>query len=259
MRWESPPRKGYNSGKEYHGTNQYHAAKRLILEQPSPVAASELESRLHANLNAVQARIAAACNRAGREFNSVQLVAVTKAVGIDECRILHALGVTHMGENRIEIAAPKVEALGSAITWHMIGNIQRRKAREVVQIFDRVDAVDRLELAEALQRRLEGTDKHLPVLLEVNVSGEVSKHGFAPEDLPNALRDLGAFNHLQITGLMTMAPFDAPEPDIRAYFRHLKALTRDHGLPECSMGMTNDYEIAIEEGATQVRIGSALF
>lgn len=224
----------------------------------------ELEERLGANLERVRERIAAACARAGRDVEEVTLVAVTKGVGIEECRILRGLGVAHMGENRIEVAGPKVavlggDALGGAVCWHMIGNIQRRKAREVVQLFDRVDAVDRVEVAEALQRRLEGTGKRLPVLLEVNVSGEASKHGFEPGQLAGALGEITGFGQLEVAGLMTMAPFDAPEAAIRGYFGRLKALAGEHGLQECSMGMTNDFEIAIEAGATQVRVGSALF
>ena len=217
--------------------------------------------RIANNLAEVRGRIQAACARADRTASEVQLIAVTKAVDTAACRALYDLGERHFAENRVDVAGGKISALADAegICWHMIGNIQRRKAREVAQLFDVVDAVDRVELAEALQRRLEGSEKQLPILLEVNVSGEASKHGLAPAEVAPALAALHAFDHLQPRGLMTMAPFDAPEAEIRAYFRRLKALTTEHGLPECSMGMTNDYEIAIEEGATQVRIGSALF
>lgn len=215
--------------------------------------------RLARNLDAVRSRMASACARAGRSSDAVRLVAVTKSVDIATCEVLRDLGVTEMGENRIDIAGPKVDALGRAICWHMIGNIQRRKAREVLQIFDQVDAVDRVELAEALERRLEATERTMPILVEVNVSGEAVKHGFSPGALPEALRAIAAFGHLEVRGLMCMAPFDAPAEQIRNYFRSLKTLTQAHGLPECSMGMTQDFEIAIEEGATQVRVGSALF
>lgn len=215
--------------------------------------------KLEKNLAEVRACMAGACARAGRDIDSVTLVAVTKSVDIEACRVLRGLGVSHFGENRVDIAAAKVKALDPASVWHMIGNIQRRKAREVVEIFDRVDAVDRIELAEALQRRLEGTEKSLPVLLEVNVSGEPTKHGFTPSDLAPALRGIALYGQLRVEGLMTMAPLDAHERDLRRFFRHLKVLTVEHGLPECSMGMTNDFEIAIEEGATQIRVGSALF
>jgi pyridoxal phosphate enzyme (YggS family) len=201
----------------------------------------------------------AACARSGRSVDAVTLVAVTKSVDVETCRALLALGVTAMGENRVDIAGPKVAALGNAVAWHMIGNVQRRKAREVVGLFDVVDAVDRVELAEALERRLEGGERRLPILLEVNISGEASKHGLAPGDLSAALKAVTAYPHLDVRGLMTMAPFEADDAAIRGYFRQLKSLTVERGLPECSMGMTNDFEIAIEEGATQVRVGSALF
>lgn len=217
------------------------------------------KERLARNLAGVQARMVAACVRAGRAVEEVTLVAVTKSVDVETCRTLHALGVTAFGENRVDIAGPKVAALGNTVTWHMIGNVQRRKAREVVGLFDVVDAVDRVELAEALERRLEAGERRLPILLEVNVSGEESKHGFAPGELSGALKAVAAFPHLDVRGLMTMAPFDVDSAVIRGYFRQLKSLTVEYGLPECSMGMTNDFEIAIEEGATQVRVGSALF
>lgn len=220
-----------------------------------------VSQRITDNLADVRGRMQAACVRAGRSSSEVQLIAVTKSVDVAACRALYDLGERHFAENRVDVAGGKISALADAagICWHMIGNIQRRKAREVAQLFDVVDAVDRVELAEALQRRLEGTEKQLPILLEINVSGEASKHGLPPEEVASTLAALRAFDRLLPRGLMTMAPFDAPEAEIRAYFRRLKALTQDHGLPECSMGMTNDYEIAIEEGATQVRIGSALF
>jgi hypothetical protein len=141
----------------------------------------------------------------------------------------------------------------------MIGNCQRRKAREVVALFDHVDAVDRVELAEALERRCEEQDKTLRILIEVNVSGEEAKQGIGPGEVASVLRQLKQFDRLTVDGLMTMAPFmDDPE-QARPVFAGLRALARDLGLPELSMGMTNDYEVAIEEGATQIRIGTALF
>jgi pyridoxal phosphate enzyme (YggS family) len=141
----------------------------------------------------------------------------------------------------------------------MIGPLQTRKAPEVVAGFSYFDAVDRVRAAEALQQRCEEQDRTLRVLIEVNVSGEASKHGFEPEDLLQALAEMRGFDRLHVDGLMTMAPFGAEEDFLRKCFRRLKQLADRHGLPELSMGMTDDFEIAIEEGATQVRIGRALF
>lgn len=211
------------------------------------------------NLNAIQARIAAAADRADRNAEQVRLVGVTKSVGVSEAKFLFELGVTHLGENRVEEAGEKVAALDTGVTWHMIGAIQRRKARDVVDKFHCVDAVDRLKLAETLQRRCEEAGKTMPILLEVNVSGEKAKHGFTPEELPKALDAVRALDRLTIRGLMTMAPFvDDPE-HTRPVFAKLRELAGKFELPDVSMGMTNDFEIAIEEGATEVRIGSALF
>ena len=210
-------------------------------------------------LEAVRARMQAATERGGRSVDEVRLVAVTKTVGLEEVQALHALGVTDIGENRIETVLPKIEAMGDAMRWHMIGPVQRRKARDVVRLFDRVDAVDRPAAAEALQRRCEDQDRRLAVLVEVNVSGEEQKHGFVPGDLDGALREMQALDRLRVDGLMTMAPFGAPEDVLRPIFRRLRELAEVHGLATVSMGMTDDFEIAIEEGATEVRIGRALF
>ncbi len=213
------------------------------------------------NLAHIRGRIEAAVHRVGRNPREVQLVAVTKTVGIEEIQALRGLGVTDFGENRIEPAQAKIEAVGPAAVWHMIGTVQRRKCPDIVRWFDRVDAVDRLAVAEALDRhcRESGREEPLPVLVEVNVSGEASKHGFAPGELPDALAQMRNLDYVRVDGVLTMAPFvDDPE-DTRPVFARLRRLAVDHGLTTLSMGMTNDFEVAIEEGATQVRIGSALF
>ncbi|MDQ1256212.1 MAG: dependent protein [Candidatus Hydrogenedentes bacterium] len=220
---------------------------------------SSIELKIQNNLAEVRRRIQAAAERAGRTPDTVRLVAVTKTVGVEEARIIHDLGVQDLGENRVHVAQDKIERLDRPARWHMIGNCQRRKAREVVALFDCVDAVDRVKLAEALQRRCEERDKTLRILIEVNVSGEDAKQGIAPGEIAAVLRQVKQFDRLTVDGLMTMAPFvDDPE-QARPVFAGLRALAQDLGLPELSMGMTNDYEVAIEEGATQVRIGSALF
>ena len=211
------------------------------------------------NLERVRARMAEAAGRSGRSSDSVRLVAVTKAVGIEEARTLLELGVRDLGENRVEDARPKVDVVGSQAQWHMIGTVQRRKAGEVVELFACVDSVDRVELAEALERKCTEHEKMMPVLLEVNVSGEASKHGFVPVDLPSALERIYRLAHLRAEGLMTMAPLvDDPE-EVRPVFAALRKLAEQVGLSVLSMGMSNDFEVAIEEGATQVRIGTALF
>ena len=141
----------------------------------------------------------------------------------------------------------------------MVGNIQPRKAKDVVRLFDRVDAVDRIGLADELAARAGGRESALPVLLEVNVSGEPSKHGFVPAELPSVLERVSGLSALRVEGLMTMAPFYDNAERARPLFAALRSLAGTHGLSRISMGMSNDFEIAVEEGATEVRIGTALF
>lgn len=219
----------------------------------------ELHDKIHQNLNTIQANIREVAHKAERDPASIKIIPVTKTVGVEEARILLDLGYTHLAENRLHIAQPKIDALGDAVHWHMIGSIQRRKAKEVVTLFPRVDSVDRLELAHELHKRCEEQGRALEVLLQVNVSGEDVKHGFTPELLPQALKEIQSLSTLTVLGLMTMAPAAAGEDAIRGYFRRLRELRDAHGLTELSMGMSNDYRIAIEEGATEVRIGSAIF
>lgn len=215
--------------------------------------------RLERNLADVRERIARAAERAGRIPGAVRLVAVTKTVTIEEVRTLYDLGIADFGENRIEPAAEKIRAFASPVRWHMIGSVQRRKVRDVVDLFGCVDTIDRVELAEAFEKRCAEVDKHLPVLLEVNVSGESAKHGLSPDSVEAALDRIREMPHLDVQGLMTMAPFVQDEAVLRSVFGNLRLLAERFGLRELSMGMTNDFEIAVEEGATQVRIGSALF
>lgn len=215
--------------------------------------------RLEANLALVRGRIAEALRRSGRADGNVTLVAVTKGRTAEDVRLLYDLGQRHFGENRVPEAQAKIGDLPKDIQWHMIGSVQRRKARDVVQLFQRVDSVDRIQLAASLNVRCAERGVVLPVLVEVNVSGEESKHGLTPEGLAEALRTMSECANLQIQGLMTMAPICEDPEQVRPHFRRLRKLALDNGLQVISMGMSGDYEVAVEEGATEVRIGSALF
>lgn len=218
-----------------------------------------MRGRIGDNLRGIQDSISNATARVGRVGDPPTLIAVTKSVGMPEIEELCSLGVTHFGENRVQQAESKIVANVPHASWHMIGNVQRRKAKEVVRLFHYVDAVDRVELADALAARAAEAGVVLPVLLEVNVSGEESKHGFSTAELPEAFERLERLTALRIEGLMTMAPyFDDPERT-RPTFAGLKSLADRLGLGRISMGMSNDYVVAVEEGATEVRIGSALF
>lgn len=211
------------------------------------------------NLSGVRTTIARACDRAARNPNDVTLIAITKSVGPEPVQILYDLGLRHFGESRVQEAQAKLECVGDDAIWHMVGHVQRRKVGPVVNQFDRIDSVDRIELAETIERRAGEAQKIIPVLAEVNVSGEANKDGFTPEEATEAVAALNGMEHIDIQGLMTMAPrVDDPE-SVRVHFARLRQLSRDLGLSELSMGMSEDYEVAIEEGATQVRIGRALF
>ena len=215
---------------------------------------------------AVRERIAQAAARAGRDPASVALVAVSKTVPAHRVYAAYLTGIRDFGENRVEEALPKQDELPADIGWHMIGHIQSRKARDVVGHFSLVHSLDSLDLAETLQRRADMAAARVPVLVEVNVAGEESKYGFAPSDLPAAVGALQALDRLAVRGLMTMAPIVGDPEAARPVFRDLRDL-RDRlraaypalALDELSMGMTDDFEVAIEEGATLVRVGRAIF
>lgn len=225
------------------------------------------------NLEIVRARIAAAAKRAGRPPDSVRIVAVTKSQPLDLVRQAHALGVRDFGENRVEEALPKRAALQAleGIRWHMVGHIQSRKARDVVPAFALIHSVDRLKIARALERRAAEQGRTLKVLLECNVSGEATKEGWPLADrsgwgqVVRIWEEVCAFPHLEVRGLMTMAPWTEQPETVRPVFARLRELQAFVAarLPgswdELSMGMTDDFEVAIEEGATIVRIGRAIF
>ncbi len=212
-----------------------------------------------ANLEAVRGRIARAAARAGRDPASVKLVAISKTYGADAVLVAWNAGQRDFGENRVQEAEekiPAVAALGARPVWHLVGHLQTNKVRPALQLFDILQSVDSLHLAEALQRR---SVQPLPVLIEVNAGGEASKGGFAPGDVEGVVAALRPLSHLQVRGLMTVAPQVSNAEEVRPVFRELAALARRLELPELSMGMSGDFEVAIAEGSTLVRIGTAIF
>ena len=228
-------------------------------------------SDLTANLATVRARLERAAERSGRDPASIRLVAVTKQVDADRIRALHALGVRTVGENRVQEALRKQAELADLdLAWHLIGHLQTNKVKQVIGAFDLVHGVDSVKLARALDARAEETwqgKARQDVLLQVNVAREASKFGFFPEDLPAAAQEILSLEHLNLRGLMTVAPYAADPESVRGVFRRLRDLRdachRVAGdrteLSDLSMGMSQDFADAIEEGATIVRIGTALF
>jgi PLP dependent protein len=211
----------------------------------------------------IMLQIAEAALRSGRDPGTVKLIAVTKTVGIEKVRRAAALGIEDFGENRVQDAAGKVAAMPD-LRWHFIGHLQSNKVKEVLLAYVLIHSLDRLSLAEALQDQAKKVGHPAEVLIQVNVSGEKSKFGLAPAELPAFLEKISLFDQVRVKGLMTMAPYLEDPEETRSYFRQLRLLrdvNQKEGLalPELSMGMTNDYIVAVEEGATMVRIGSALF
>jgi pyridoxal phosphate enzyme (YggS family) len=220
---------------------------------------------LAANLDAVRQRIAAACTRAHRAVDSVVLLAVTKGQPPEVVGEAARLGLSLFGENKVQEARAKIPLCSGRLRWQMIGHLQSNKCREAVSLFERIQSVDSLPLAEEINRRAEQAAKRMPILIEVNAVGEASKFGYRSEQLLAELNRLNALPRLEIQGLMTVPPW-APEPEkARPIFRQMRELKGQceqilgAPLPELSMGMSGDFEVAIEEGATLVRIGTALF
>jgi hypothetical protein len=216
------------------------------------------------NLENVKQRIAAAARRAGRDPAAVRLVAVSKTVATDLVRQAAAAGQRLFGENYLQEARAKIAALGPGLAWHLVGSLQTKKAGAAVELFDLIHALDRLKLARALDQAAARAGKVQEVLIQVNMGEEESKSGVAPEAAPELLQEVMRLPHLRVTGLMTMPPWLPPE-EVRPYFRALRELRdrlrQEFGLllEELSMGMSGDYEVAVEEGATLVRVGTAIF
>ncbi len=212
---------------------------------------------LRLRIEEVEARIAAACRKAGRARDSVSLLAVTKVFPASAIVEAHALGLRDFGENYIqefENKAPLVRPLQDA-RFHLIGHLQSNKSRRAAELFDTIQTVD----SERLARRLNECGKPMDVMIEVKLSDEASKHGCEPENLRALIEAIRPLECLRLTGLMTMPPWSEDPETARPYFRRLRALAGEHGLSALSMGMSGDLEVAIEEGSTCVRVGTALF
>jgi pyridoxal phosphate enzyme (YggS family) len=221
---------------------------------------------LQTRLRDVESRLQDACRRSGRTRDDVRIIAVTKYVSTATAEAAVREGVRHIGENRWPDAKEKWESLKGQAVFHYIGSLQTNKVKDVVGKFDYIHSLDRLSLAEAIQLRASQLGLEMPCFLQVNVSGEQSKHGLPPEELTSFVRQLQAFDRIKPIGLMTMAPYESEPEDTRPIFRTLRQLRDDlnqmavgrEPLTALSMGMSNDFEIAVEEGATHVRLGTVL-
>ena len=218
-------------------------------------------------LGEVRSRISAAAERSGRSAGEVALLAVTKTVSPVRIREAVAAGQTLFGENRVQEARVKIEAVGSAVTWHMIGHLQKNKARAAAELFAAVQSVDSVALAAALARRAGEAGRRLEVFIQVKEAEEEAKSGIRPEEAPSLIESIAGFPSLALRGLMSIPPWPEDPEDSRPYFARLRRLREEWDgsccppgtLRDLSMGMTADYEVAVEEGATIVRVGSAIF
>lgn len=235
-------------------------------EGPEP--GSDDISGIAGRLAGIQSRIAAACGRAGRSPSGVLLLGVSKTRPAPALEAAFRAGLRSFGENRVQEAAGKAAELTHLeIDWHLIGPLQTNKVKAALDVFRTVHSVDRLRVAEALEREAAARGLRIPAFLEVNLGGEESKHGFSPEGLAETVRPFADYGHLRISGLMAIPPPGETAEDSRPWFQRLRALRDDlAGRPEwagfpgwLSMGMSDDFEVAVEEGATHVRVGTALF
>jgi hypothetical protein len=205
----------------------------------------------------IQQRIVDAAVRSNRNPDSITLVAVTKTVAAGRIREAAAAGIRHCGESRLQDALPKIDDLRDlGLVWHFIGHIQTNKAKKVAETFEWIHSVDRIDVADRLGR---SSTKPLSILIEVKLHEEPHKSGAAAVELPELIAAVRAQGKLHLKGLMAVPPYLENPEDVRPYFRRLRELAEEYGLQELSMGMTHDFEVAIEEGATMVRVGTGLF
>lgn len=219
------------------------------------------------NIHTVEERILAACKRSGRSRKEITLIAVSKTMPVSLIEEAIATGITQFGENRIQELCEKIEQLTEPLHWHMIGHLQRNKVKYIIGKTELIHSVDSFRLAEQLQEEASKLNTICDILLEVNMSGETSKFGLAPKDVLDLVKKISHFTNVRLRGLMTVAPFTNIPEENRYVFHNMQQLSVDIAeknidnvcMDLLSMGMTGDYEVAIEEGATHIRVGTGIF
>lgn len=222
---------------------------------------------LEKNIEFVQERIKIAAQKGHRNLEEIQLIAVTKTVDIDVIKQAIELGITHVGENKVQELVRKYDIIGPVVKWHLIGHLQRNKVKYIIDKVDLIHSLDSYRLAEEIDSRAKEIDRTIECLLQVNVSGEETKYGVDKEGAKSLIREVAALGNIKVLGLMTMAPYVENQEEARQYFKALKDLSIEISAMDLenvhmkylSMGMSNDFEIAIEEGANLVRVGSLIF
>lgn len=228
---------------------------------------NERENEIAYNIKSVQERIVAACERSGRNPLDVTLIAVSKTKPVEDIRYAMSAGMAYFGENKVQELTGKMDEIKEPLHWNMIGHLQKNKVKYIVGRVDLIHSVDSVALASQIQKEAQKKQVHVDVLIEVNVSGEESKFGVTPQNLEQTVREIATFPDVRVKGLMTVAPFTEDPEENRPYFRKLRDLAVDIAgksidnvaMNILSMGMTGDFEIAVEEGATMVRVGTAIF
>lgn len=233
----------------------------MAIKEAPNVAPEVIET----GLREVERRVTAACERAGRSRDEVRLIAVSKTFGAETINAAIEAGATDLGENRVQEFRDKFSGIRREAVWHMIGHLQSNKARDAVRLFNVIHSVDRLQLAERLSKEAVAADRTIDVLVQINIGEEPQKSGAEVAETEELVRQVGALPNLKLVGLMTIPPI-ADEDTTRGYFSRMRTLRDDarestgiSTLTELSMGMTDDFEIAIEEGATVIRVGRAIF
>ncbi len=211
--------------------------------------------KINQNFAAIKKNIAAACAKAGRDADEISILAAVKAQPIEKINAAIAAGIRICGENYVQEAEQKIKEIGGRVEWHFIGHLQSNKVLQAVELFSCVQSVDSLKLARKIN---DAAEKQFPVFIEVNIAAEKSKFGVLPENVPSFYNEIKKLPNLQVKGLFCMAPL-LPAEQTRQYFKKMRQLAQQLGLRELSMGMSNDYQIAIEEGSTMLRLGTALF
>jgi pyridoxal phosphate enzyme (YggS family) len=237
---------------------------KIVFQQP---VSGKCFMSIAENLKTVMDRISSAAKRTGRDPSSVRLVVVTKTVDVESIRHAVAAGASVLGENRVQEARGKIEELGNLARWHLIGHLQSNKAKYAVKLFELIHSVDNLELAQELDKQAAKIGKVQEVLIEVSIAGEAAKAGVAMREVLVLVRETAKLRNISIKGLMTIPPYSEDPEDSRPFFRKLREQAekiRSEDIPgvsmtELSMGMSGDFEVAVEEGATMVRVGTAIF
>jgi pyridoxal phosphate enzyme (YggS family) len=230
------------------------------------------DTQIIENISRIRRRISHAAIRAGRRPEDIKLIAVTKTVGIQQIKKAVDSGLKILGESKVQetqkkVTSDELRVMNNGIEWHLIGHLQKNKAKTAVELFDMIHSIDSVELAEIADKHAQKTGKTQKILLQIKLSGEISKHGILKDNLLQVIEKISEMKNLRIEGLMTIPPFFENPESARPYFSELRTLRDNinelrvtgHELRELSMGMTNDFEVAIEEGATMVRIGTAIF